>query len=153
MSPLETITAKIEELEALEKVATAAPWAALENGSRRPNLLPYFNVESGGAATSSGDPVVICEDLKEKNARFVSEARNSLPALLSALKEMGGALEMYAKGDHFEYQGRDEFAPENPSGEPANIECGGAEGSEFTVENGGIASEALSKAARLLGEK
>lgn len=72
--------------------------------------------------------------------------------LLEALAVALEALEMYAKGEHFEFHGNDEFAPENPSGEPENIECGGAPLGEFTVENGGIASKALADAARILGE-
>lgn len=62
------------------------------------------------------------------------------------------ALEFYAKCRHFTYCGKEDFEPENPSGEPSNIECGGSEGSEFEFENGGFARTARAKVQRIVEE-
>jgi hypothetical protein len=78
--------------------------------------------------------------------------RRHYPDALDAIRGAIEALKFYAVGDHFEYGGNDDFAPENPSGEPSNWECGGADGSEFTFENGSIARDALAALAKWFGE-
>jgi hypothetical protein len=78
------------------------------------------------------------------------ELSTSSPDALDAIR---GALKFYAVGDHFEYVGNDDFAPENPSGEPSNWECGGADGSEFIFENGFIARYALAALEKWFGEE
>lgn len=65
--------------------------------------------------------------------------------LEAQLKEANEIAEFYASGKHFEWLGKDDFAPENPSGEPENIECGGDDDNQFTLENGGLALAYLMK--------
>lgn len=71
------------------------------------------------------------------------EAR--IKQLEAQLKEANEIAEFYASYKHFEWLGKDEFAPENPSGEPSNIECGGDDDNQFTLENGGLALAYLMK--------
>src|SRR6478736_3766774 len=77
------------------------------------------------------------EFLYEKDCKeFAPEMAKKITALEQKLGEYEETLKFYASCGHFDWCGKDDFAPENPSGEPINIECGGGEGSEFTLENG-----------------
>lgn len=85
--------------------------------------------------------------LKVENEKLVEKGINLCLQngnLLMELARKDEALKFYAKRKHFEWCGSDDYEPENPSGEPLNWESGGAEGSEFNLENGGVARQALS---------
>lgn len=63
----------------------------------------------------------------------------------ATIDKLRAALKYYADEEHFIYGGSSEHEPENPTGEPSNIYCGGADGSEFTFEDGSIARAALAE--------
>lgn len=67
----------------------------------------------------------------------------------SAYQKAIEALKFYAEREHFSYVGNDDNAPENPSGEPINWECGGCENCSFTLENGGFAEATLKELGEL----
>jgi hypothetical protein len=98
------------------------------------------------------------KEIEELNKNIFHAAQLALlsgeavPELIAALREsqareakLREALEFYAQGKHFEWLGDEDFAPENPSGEPSNIECGGDDSNSFTLENGGTARQALAQ--------
>lgn len=85
------------------------------------------------------------EGLRDLMLQDSDKLRRLLTNKETQLKEAEEVIRFYASGKHFEWLGKEEFAPENPSGEPSNIECGGDLDCEFTLENGGIAREYLKK--------
>ena len=100
------------------------------------------------------------EERKEvlPGVQYKSDRENFIAGLLAALelvevKELEKALESYARGDHFQYLGDEDHAPEDVSGEPPNILFGGAEGSEFQFEDGSWAKIKLESWRSFRGEK
>lgn len=79
------------------------------------------------------------------NPETVIALIDRIEKLEAQLEEANEIAEFYASCKHFEWLGKDDFAPENPSGEPSNIECGGDDDNQFTLENGGLALAYLMK--------
>ncbi len=78
---------ELENLSKLAKAATPGPWEPNEDG-KRCTLLPNFNIEACERATHDGDPVQICENLKGKNAAFISAANpETVQALIALVRE------------------------------------------------------------------
>jgi len=88
---------------------------------------------------------------EEQRDAFIAGFRAALE--LAEVKELEKALESYARGDHFQYLGDEDHAPEDVSGEPPNILFGGAEGSEFQFEDGSWAKIKLEAWRSFRGEK
>lgn len=146
-----TLSEKLQEIVDLAEAAYQGPWTT---DMEKDGCM----VDAGGeciAVTNDRDyfSTGILPSGCEKNAAFIASSRVLVPALARALGVAVKQLEMYGKGQHFEYCGKEEFAPENPSGEPANILCGGADDGEFQYEDGTLASQALAEIEKLLEVK
>lgn len=88
-----TAPIKLSELEAKARDASDAPWVKVEHG-RFQNLLPKYSIDCNRQNSMSGDPVVVCENLKHKDADFITEANPlTISRLCEAIRIAHGAME------------------------------------------------------------
>ncbi len=107
-----------------------------------------------GAEWADANPIK-SQLISEFAEQINEECLDDLDRLERQNEIMLKALEFYSKCHHFEFNGDDVngFPPETVSGELENWECGGPEGAEYTIENGGIASEALEQVRKMREER
>lgn len=85
MTALNYIKQRIAELEKLGNEASAGPWQEIDQGRIALSFHHNFSVDSN-SIIRGGDPLTVVESTKERNAKFIAEARNNWAGMLDALK-------------------------------------------------------------------